>query len=761
MSDDRAAAVETVRVDPAALAVPDGELMCEHREHWTEVYDWNYSRRGDDPTLDTAGWRATGTGEPLPGQHMAQWADRTVELVLATRPRRVLELGCGTGMLTHRLRPHLDAYVGTDVAADVVDRLSALDLPGVRIVRAAAHELNGPAVQSALDGAAPDCVLLNSVTQCFPDVAYLTAVLRDAVRAVVAGGTVVVGDVRHSGLHLRHCTELERAADLDADDEEITRRAGLRAAADPELLLDPVTIATAALAGGRPVHLAVHAKALTADTELTRYRFDAVLHVEPRPAPVPAVLFWADLGVDPVVTLRAHGGPLLVRDIPNALLTPDRSGATADALRIALHGAAVLVDIDDPTMLAIALPPATDAVAAGALAGPGRPHEPLPAFARTRVAETARRSARRAGRPLPVGPPVALPTGRFVEDPVPLHAAGLAALAPTHRARATAGDALHGAMRHLDTVASHAVAATLAELGDTAEDVVADRHRWILRRWRAALSEDHAAEKTPDLAAACAVLGYPPAMATFFGAAITHLPALLRDDIALQSLLFPDGEILTALGTYQDNVVNTYLNAALTRLVADLAATRPAPLRVLELGAGVGGSTAAVLDGLAGSETDYLFTDVSRFFTTAARDRFGERPGLRFGLLDIHDLPGSDRAGKYDLLVAANVLHNAVNLPAVLAAAAALLAPHGVVAIVESTREHRQLLTSMHFLMSARPGRPGAGSGDQRAGTDRIFLDEPGWWAALAGAGLRPVLGLPAPGPLDALGQRLFVAARG
>lgn len=743
-------------IDLDALAVPDGELVREHREHWTEVYDWNYSRRGNNPALDTAGWRATGTGEPLTEQHMAQWADRTVELVLATRPRRVLELGCGTGMLTHRLHPHLDAYVGTDVAADVVDRLDALGLPAVRVVRAAAHELTGPAVQHALDGTAPDCVLLNSVTQCFPDVAYLTAVLRDAVRAVGPGGTVVVGDVRHSRLHLRQCTELERAADPDADDTEIERRAAARAAADPELLLDPVTIATAALAGGRPVHLAVHAKTLTADTELTRYRFDAVLHVDPVPGPEPTVHTWTDLGSDPLTALRAHRGPWGVRDVPNALLDADRNGATADALRTALPGATVLVDLDDPTMLAIALPPATGAVAAWALAGPGRPHEPLPAFARTRATETARRAARRAGRPVPAGSAVVLPAGRFVEDPTPLHTAGLAALTPARRAAASAGDALPDAMRDLDAAALHAVAATLGELGENADDVVAQRHRWILRRWRAALEDEPAPPDAPDLVAACTVLGYPPAMATFFTAATAHLRALLRDDIALQSLLFPDGEILTALGTYQDNIVNTYLNGALTRLAADLAATRPAPLRVLELGAGVGGSTAAVLDGLAGAEVDYLFTDVSRFFTTAARDRFGDRP--RFELLDIHDL--ATHPGRYDVVVAANVLHNAVDLPAVLTAVARVLTPHGIVAVVESTREHRQLLTSMHFLMSPRHGQPGPGSGDERAGTDRIFLDEPGWWAALAGAGLRPVLGLPAPGPLDALGQRLFVAAR-
>ncbi|MEU6730197.1 hypothetical protein ABZ917_41380 [Nonomuraea wenchangensis] len=106
-----------VTAEPAALTVRHepghppvlGDLVAEHLEHWGEVYDWTYrsGRDTDRPDLDLSGWRATDIGEPLPAEHMAEWADRTAELVLRHRPSRVLELGCGTGMLLHRLRPHL------------------------------------------------------------------------------------------------------------------------------------------------------------------------------------------------------------------------------------------------------------------------------------------------------------------------------------------------------------------------------------------------------------------------------------------------------------------------------------------------------------------------------------------------------------------------------------------------------------------------------------------------------------------------------
>ncbi|MFD0471085.1 ATP-binding cassette domain-containing protein [Nonomuraea thailandensis] len=310
-----------VTADPAALSVRQepgrppvlGDLVAEHLEHWGEVYEWTYGsgQGAHRPDLDLAGWRATGTGRPLPADHMAEWADRTAELVLRHRPSRLLELGCGTGLLLHRLHPHLKGYVGTDIAGHVVTRLTGLGLDGVTVVRAAAHEINGGAVRAALArlGDRPDCVLLNSVTQCFPGVEYLAAVLHDAIGLVTSGGTVVVGDVRHSGLLGEHYRRLGPGS---AD----------RAAADTELLLDPATLAAVAASAGRRVTVSLFAKTLTADTELTRYRFDAVLHVEPPRSPPAALRRWDELGPEPMAALARENGPVRVTGIPNGLFEP-------------------------------------------------------------------------------------------------------------------------------------------------------------------------------------------------------------------------------------------------------------------------------------------------------------------------------------------------------------------------------------------------------------------------------------------------------
>jgi SAM-dependent methyltransferase len=355
---------EEVVVVPHAEAVAVrpvlGALVREHLEHWSEVYEWIYlTSDAESGDLDLSGWRASDTGEPLPREHMIEWIDRTVELVREGSPRCVLELGCGTGLLLRRLCADVERYVGTDVSAAAVERLTAAGLPGVRVVLAAAHESGAPQVVAALEGWRPDCVLINSVTQCFPGRDYLDAVVSDALALVADGGRVIIGDFRHAGLAGRYYRWVA------SDDEDAARRA----ASDEEFVFDPKLLAEIAARCGRPVTMSVRAKTMTADTELTRYRCDVVLHVPP-PAALPE-----------------SGG---TKAIPNALLCDDPERVAPHELRerIAGTGAVVGLDLDDPTRLRVCSPTG-DPVALIPPAGPA-PADPIVRFVAGRLAEAVR-----------------------------------------------------------------------------------------------------------------------------------------------------------------------------------------------------------------------------------------------------------------------------------------------------------------------------------------------------------------------------------
>ncbi|MFJ1826165.1 class I SAM-dependent methyltransferase [Streptomyces sp. NPDC087532] len=325
--------------------------------------------------------------------------------------------------------------------------------------------------------------------------------------------------------------------------------------------------------------------------------------------------------------------------------------------------------------------------------------------------------------------------------------------------------------------ASHTAAETVDGLG------CVPRHAWIVRRWlrtlvtEQRLEHDSATGRYHSLTApdrqtyararralddARRGLDYPVSMTRFFLSAADRLALLLQDRTTLQEILFPDGGTDTAEGNYRDSTPSRWVNHAAADLVAAearrLAGRRP--LRILEAGAGVGATTGAVLEALGDTPVDYLFTDVSRFFLLVGREAFGSRTGMRRQILDINADPLAQgfAPASQDVVLAANVLHNARHVGRALAALRELLVPDGLLVLVESCQEHYQALTSMYFLMSPPPGESDDWFTDLRAGQDRVFLSGDEWSRQLDAAGLTPLPVLPgADHPLAAaIGQRVI-----
>ncbi|HZN12255.1 MAG TPA: amino acid adenylation domain-containing protein, partial [Blastocatellia bacterium] len=172
----------------------DAERVSEWREVWDEAYE--QAPWPEDPAFNISGWRSSYTGSPIPAAEMREWVEQTAGRILSLGPRRVLEVGCGTGLVLFRVAPHCSSYLGIDSSPAALHYLEqqlsrpGLSLPQVSLRRLAADELG------EIPGGKFDAVILNSVAQYFPGIDYLVEVLEQALDAVEDGGIVFLGDVR-------------------------------------------------------------------------------------------------------------------------------------------------------------------------------------------------------------------------------------------------------------------------------------------------------------------------------------------------------------------------------------------------------------------------------------------------------------------------------------------------------------------------------------------------------------------------------------
>ena len=167
-----------------------------------------------------------------------------------------------------------------------------------------------------------------------------------------------------------------------------------------------------------------------------------------------------------------------------------------------------------------------------------------------------------------------------------------------------------------------------------------------------------------------------------------RLHEILRGETDPLSLLFPGGSTEIAEELYVRSPGARAYNSLAGEAIAALAETTTGRLRMLEIGGGTGGTTALLLPRLPTDRTEYLFTDISPLFAARAAERFTAFPFLATQPLDIEKDPaGQGLEGRqFDIVVAANVLHATADLRRTFRHVRQLLAPGGVLVLLEVTR---------------------------------------------------------------------------
>ncbi|KAF2875795.1 polyketide synthase [Massariosphaeria phaeospora] len=158
-------------------------------------------------------------------------------------------------------------------------------------------------------------------------------------------------------------------------------------------------------------------------------------------------------------------------------------------------------------------------------------------------------------------------------------------------------------------------------------------------------------------------------------------------------------------------------------------------LRVLEIGAGTGGTTTTMLEGLRSEfgerlYSKYSYTDISSGFFVGAKERFKDHQNIEYSVLDITKSPIEQgfEAASYDIILAANVLHATPSLQETLSNVRSLLHPQGRLILQELDMPAKWV----NYIMA---GFPGWWLGEQDGRPDEPYITREQWDVELKAAG--------------------------
>jgi acyl transferase domain-containing protein/thioesterase domain-containing protein/acyl carrier protein/N-acetylglutamate synthase-like GNAT family acetyltransferase len=187
---------------------------------------------------------------------------------------------------------------------------------------------------------------------------------------------------------------------------------------------------------------------------------------------------------------------------------------------------------------------------------------------------------------------------------------------------------------------------------------------------------------------------------------LKNLPEILRGTTKATDIIFPNSSMEMVEGMYKGNPISDHFNSIVAGVVKDYIKQRietdpEAKIRIIEIGAGTGGTTSILLPQLSPFQENiqvYCYTDISKAFLLHGEEYFGaEYPFLEYKLWNVEQPVASQgiEIGAYDIVIATNVLHATKNIRQTLRNTKAVLRRNGILILNEIIQ--KSVLTTLTF----------------------------------------------------------------
>ncbi|WP_127573070.1 non-ribosomal peptide synthetase, partial [Paenibacillus xylaniclasticus] len=171
------------------------DLMVESVNENDVKQFWDYIAENAVDEITAAGFYNSYDGQAFSPQEVAEYRDHVVGMVLphAGKDKKMLEIGCGSGLIMFELVNHVGQYVGMDPSPLTIrrneERIHKEEIENLQVIQGFAHDIAG------MPDASFDIILLASTVQFFPGYRYLEEVLTQALRLLTPGGVLILADL--------------------------------------------------------------------------------------------------------------------------------------------------------------------------------------------------------------------------------------------------------------------------------------------------------------------------------------------------------------------------------------------------------------------------------------------------------------------------------------------------------------------------------------------------------------------------------------
>jgi amino acid adenylation domain-containing protein len=236
---------------------------------------WEYVANTSTNDIGAGGWINSYTGDEFSEKEMEEYSDNTFQKLkpYLNINKRVLEVGCASGLSMYKISPYVASYYGTDLSNVIIEknnqRIINEGFENIKVECLSAHEID------KLKSNEFDIIIINSVIQCFPGYNYLKDVISKSISLLSPRGILYIGDVMDHDLKPSlvqsliefklNNPEYRNKTKTDFSNELFVSREFFE-----DLLVDYPEISAVEFSG----------KNYTIENELTKFRYDCIITID-------------------------------------------------------------------------------------------------------------------------------------------------------------------------------------------------------------------------------------------------------------------------------------------------------------------------------------------------------------------------------------------------------------------------------------------------------------------------------------------------